>query len=153
MNKLFWQDFSRIFVPPSKYYPFFTMGDRPRLPSKSQKNPREKVYSYRNTWQKVYLKYLRCTFPRVVDVTDYATVTNRAAQAGTAATGVFSFDLEYFTDASFSMVSTDDDDKIVGETIFFQIVPSDSPGNVPQTTITEHNRVERFASLLFRTLV
>lgn len=75
-------------------------------------------------------EYLRCTFPRVVDVTDYATVTNRAAQAGTAATGVFSFDLEYFTDASFSMVSTDDDDKIVGETVFFQIVPSDSPGNV-----------------------
>ena len=73
---------------------------------------------------------LRCTFPRVVDVTDYATITNRAAQAGTAATGVFSFDLEYFTDASFSMVSTDDDDKIVGETIFFQIVPSDSPGTV-----------------------
>ena len=75
-------------------------------------------------------KKLRCTFPRVVDVTDYATITNRAAQAGTAATGVFSFDLEYFTDASFSMVSTDDDDKIVGETIFFQIVPSDSPGTV-----------------------
>merc|ERR1712046_65736 len=70
-----------------------------------------------------------CTFPRVVDVTDYATITNRAAQAGTAATGVFSFDLEYFTDASFSMVSTDDDDKIVGETVFFQIVPSEAPVN------------------------
>ena len=51
------------------------------------------------------------------------------------------------------MVSTDDDDKIVGETIFFQIVPSDSPGNVLQSKITEHNRAERFASLLFRTLV
>ena len=51
------------------------------------------------------------------------------------------------------MVSTDDDDKIVGETIFFQIVPSDSPGKVLQTNITEHNRTERFASLLLRTLV
>ena len=75
-------------------------------------------------------KNFRCTFPRVVDVTDYATITNRAAQAGTAATGVFAFDLEYFTDQSFSMVSTEADDKVVGETVFFQILPSDSPGTV-----------------------
>ena len=78
----------------------------------------------------------------MVDVTDYATVTNRAAQIGTAATGVFSFDLEYLTDASFSMVSFDDDAKIVGETILFQIVPSDS--TTTTCTITDEALAQSF---------
>ena len=42
MNLLFLLDFTRISVPPSKYFSFFTMGDRLRLSWNSYKNPTKK---------------------------------------------------------------------------------------------------------------
>ena len=76
----------------------------------------------------VHIEYT-CTFPRIVDVSDIATISNDAQFAGTDGTGVFEFDLTYYADATMTTESTEADEKIVGETVFFQIAPVEGPIN------------------------
>lgn len=69
-----------------------------------------------------------CSFPTIVEDLTSSTSVHNAEQVaeGLDGQGQFEFNLKYFTDSSFTDFSTDQDIKVVGESIFFKVEPSHS---------------------------